>query len=601
MIESGRGVEETARPSWLRGRRRGIWLLVACVAVAAIGVGSWAVGSRIQSSSEAAAKADPPEASWITAPVELRQLSSTVIQRGDVQPEILIEIGAPLSVTGTPVVTGVAGAVGDEVAEGAKVVEVSGRPVFVMTGAVPVYREMRPGMAGSDIGQLQAGLTRLGCAADIDAGTYASATKSCVADLYARFGYSAMSTSATDEAGLAAARQAVIDAQATLDDAQFALDRAMAGPQSSTVTAAKVAVTDAKRGLDDATAAAATSVADAQRMLDEAIAGGARSVADAVAAQAVAKAALDRLLADPEALAADVAEARVTSDEASSAVATAQFEIDSAVAAAQSALTTAQRNGESSVAAALGAVQVADANYADVTRQQGAAPESVALLRATQARDQAVASLTALDAVTGAVVPQGEVVFVPSLPARIVSTPASLGGSVSSAGDPATGAAPANSSLVTLAAGELLVTTSVRSSDAGLVRVGMDVEILDELNNVTIPARVRSLASEPVTGDDGALGYLAVIQGLAAMAPSLTGSNVRLTFTAAATEGEVLVVPLAAVSADVSGAARVQRLDGEGVVVDVPVSAGLSADGYLEVTPLDEHALQAGDIVVVGR
>ena len=155
--------------------------------------------------------------------------------------------------------------------------------------------------------------------------------------------------------------------------------------------------------------------------------------------------------------------------------------------------------------------------------------------------------------------------------------------------------------MVALAAGNLQVTTTVRSADVGLIRVGMAVEILDEVTNATAAGTVTSLSKDPVTSSDGSLGYPAVIRGVKALPATLTGSNVRLTFTAAATAGNVLVVPVAAVSADATGSARVQMLDGNGVLTDISVVAGLSADGFIQITPSTPSSLRAGDAVVVGR
>jgi len=75
---------------------------------------------------------------------------------------------------------------------------------------------------------------------------------------------------------------------------------------------------------------------------------------------------------------------------------------------------------------------------------------------------------------------------------------------------------------------------------------------------------------------------------------------VRLTVQAAATEGEVLVVPISAVYADADGATAVLKLLDDGTQQRVVVTAGVSGDGYVAVTPVEEGALVAGDRVVVG-
>ena len=70
----------------------------------------------------------------------------------------------------------------------------------------------------------------------------------------------------------------------------------------------------------------------------------------------------------------------------------------------------------------------------------------------------------------------------------------------------------------------------------------------------------------------------------------------RLTVPFKSTRKAQLVVPLSAVSLGPDGASRVQRSDG-GTLRFVPVEPGLSADGYVAVTP--DGPLAVGDLVVV--
>jgi multidrug efflux pump subunit AcrA (membrane-fusion protein) len=82
----------------------------------------------------------------------------------------------------------------------------------------------------------------------------------------------------------------------------------------------------------------------------------------------------------------------------------------------------------------------------------------------------------------------------------------------------------------------------------------------------------------------------------------LTGSNLRVTITAASTQTEALVVPLAAVSSAGDGTTRVSIVAGPNASpVDVAVDVGLSADGFVVVEPVVAGALGEGDLVVVGR
>ena len=80
----------------------------------------------------------------------------------------------------------------------------------------------------------------------------------------------------------------------------------------------------------------------------------------------------------------------------------------------------------------------------------------------------------------------------------------------------------------------------------------------------------------------------------------LKGENVRVTIPVQSTAGEVLAVPLAALSAGPGGEARVEVQRSDGDVERVEVEVGLSAGGFAEVRTPD-NSLKEGDQVVVGQ
>lgn len=85
----------------------------------------------------------------------------------------------------------------------------------------------------------------------------------------------------------------------------------------------------------------------------------------------------------------------------------------------------------------------------------------------------------------------------------------------------------------------------------------------------------------------------------------LRGTNVRLRIPVASTDGEVIAVPIAALSAGSGGEDRVELLidvrDGHNAETEtVAVEAGLAADGYVEITSSDDRIVE-GAKVVVGR
>jgi peptidoglycan hydrolase-like protein with peptidoglycan-binding domain len=513
------------------------------------------VASSSQSPEQAAARAAEPVASWVTASVEERVLSATLIQRGDVAAEVSVSVGAPVSVEQPAVVTRPAPGVGEAVAEGEVVVEVSGRPVFVLDGDAAMYRSLTPGTSGDDVAQLQVALVRLGYEPDVD-GVFGERTKTAVVGWYRDAGYVPLAAVETADADVAAAEQAVADAVAGVAAAQMALEDLGRGPSALEVTQAEAAVQQAQRSLD---AAREQRVADVQL--------GEESYNAAIRAR-------DRLANDPATPATELEAAELQIQQTGAQLDTTRRSSADAVTSAEEALL-----------------------LATLARDELLAPPDVAaadqaLLVAVAAEIEAQMALAEVQARIGPSVPLGEVIFVPRLPARIRADSSAPAGS---SGE--------RTSLVELSGGKLIVTTTIRPDDAKLVRVGMPVELLDETTSTSYSARVEAIADEPQTGADGQLGLPTVIAADSPLPDTLAGANLRITITSASTEQETLVVPVAAVSSAADGTTHVS------VVTDVDdpeprqvaATAGLSADGFVAITPTDPDTLGVGDLVVVGR
>lgn len=566
-----------------------------------VAVSAWLAGSRVQSPAQAAARAAAPVPSLVTAPVELRVLSSTVITRGDVVPAVSIEVmGAGAGGQsggggdGAGVVTAVFVQRGDDVDAGDRVVEMAGRPVFVFAGATPAYRALRPGMTGPDVAQLQAGLTAGGCDAG-DSGAYDEATKSCVELMYSDAGYGLVRGSETEVADLAAAEAAVAESQDALAAALNALEAASAPAASGEVSSAQAAVDEAQRGYDAAVREQPELVADAVAEVDAALA------------------ALNGVLAGSDPDAATSAGGPVADGQGSEggetggtgagaeggAVGTGVAGREAARRALADALDgvdDAVQEGADAVASADSALVSANDALADVIAAPDVSAERLAVDHAATAVERATEHLADLEAVSGAVVPYGEVVFVPELPARIDEVSAIVGQSAGGSGDPPGGSA----SLATVASPTLRATVSIPQASRDLVREGTEVDMFDELTGETVAGAVSSIGEHIETSaTSGQPGYPAVIE--ADLPEEWSGRNVRVTFTAASTDHEVLVVPSAAVSSAADGATRVQVERTDGTVATVAVIAGLSADGFVEVAPVDDGALGEGERVVIGE
>ena len=120
-----------------------------------------------QSPAEIAAASRPPALSTITAPVERRTLDAKVVTRGTVAAASAVDVecqpvAAGASAATKPVFTRHPPAPGTAVSEGELLAEVNGRPVLLLQGDTPAFRELAPGAKGADVSQLQAALGRLG-------------------------------------------------------------------------------------------------------------------------------------------------------------------------------------------------------------------------------------------------------------------------------------------------------------------------------------------------------------------------------------------------------------------------------------------------------
>jgi hypothetical protein len=199
-------------------------------------------------------------------------------------------------------------------------------------------------------------------------------------------------------------------------------------------------------------------------------------------------------------------------------------------------------------------------------------------------------------------VPLGEVVFVSALPATVNSLNAEIGQPVGSSAEQNPFGDQGSGGLAVLATSALQIETLVPPADAELLEAGMDVELInDSLGSDPIPGELESLGDQVVQSDDGQDRGLPAVVTADAIPRSWTGANVRVTFTAAATADAVLVVPVAALSSGADGEARVEVLAGDGTVTSVAVTAGLSTEGFVEVTPIGDGQLHEGDQVIVGN
>lgn len=499
--------------------KRVLWLLLVVVLVAGAAAGGWYAASRTKTPAEIAAEAEPPEPSLIAAPVELIEISTSLLLRGDVlfdEPETIVSGG--VAVEGlAPVVTMIP-TVGSELAEGSVMYEISGRPTFVFQGELPLFRDLRPGDDGEDIAQFQEALVRSGYSPGPIDGIYGSQTQAAVEALYRDAGYEALGPSEVEWETIELASDAV-------EQAQQVYDAALKARVAAQTAANELAVAEA------AEAVAAKDLALAQDRLEQAVGG-----------------------THPD---------------------TDQPPTDGELAELESEVSNAQDIYDQSLertAAAVLAVEIAGP-------VQAITAENKAL---TDARRD----LSELHASIGTVVPTSEITFVGVLPIRVDEL-------LVARGDSGAGG------IMSVSGSRLAIDSAVSIDESDSVEVGATVDIEQARLGIFVTGTVAWKADR--TGTDGAQPDEYALEILPdEVIPELAGTNVKITIPIRSTGGEVLAVPLSALTATAGGDAIVTVVAEDGSVRTVTVKAGLSSSGLVQVDVLDGE-LSEGDQVVIGQ
>jgi hypothetical protein len=151
---------------------------------------------------------------------------------------------------------------------------------------------------------------------------------------------------------------------------------------------------------------------------------------------------------------------------------------------------------------------------------------------------------------------------------------------------------------MTVTSSRLVVESAVSAADAKLVREGGAVAIRAPESNVDGTGTVTQVATTPGTnGVDPQRYFMEVTPS--GLDVGLAGASVVQTISVQSTAGEVLAVPVAALSMASDGSTRVQVQSGRAPARYVTVEPGLAAKGLVAVTPV-QGDLAPGDLVVVG-
>lgn len=471
---------------WFSGPWTGSRLVALIAGVAVLSLLAGVVLMQfIVSPAELAARAAPPKAGPVTAPIEERKIENTVVSRGEVTYADAVD--AQIDAAGLSeraVVTGQVPQPGKILKAGDIALEIAGRPVIVLAGELPAYRSMSIGQRGPDVLQLKQALTALGLSAgDTSNNVFEGDTSNAIGALYERLGY---------------------PAPVAPDSAQGATDA------ESGVRNAELALTQAQVALSQANEAKSKDVRSEQAAVDSA------------------------------------------------------------------------------------AAELEKAREALVKAQEAAMPT----------------------------MPSAEVLFLSSLPRRVDEVRVKRG-------DVLQGTA------MTVSGATLTVTGTVAKQDAELLSKGLPAtfapaggaELKATVTRIDKPGTKTegsgqggSASADAGSGDSGGSGgdapkssdrytvFLDPGNLTAEQIEQLRGTNVRLKIPVASTKGEVLSVPIAALSTGSGGENRVELLisskqngkDRTDETATVTVKAGLAADGYVEISSADPR-IKAGAKVVVGR
>jgi hypothetical protein len=228
-------------------------------------------------------------------------------------------------------------------------------------------------------------------------------------------------------------------------------------------------------------------------------------------------------------------------------------------------------------------------------------------------------------------VPMTDVIFLPSLPAKVIAV------------NGAKGQQPGQPFLELAVRGSLALTGELPPAYAAQVKPGLKVRILDEVTGIHATGTIADIGTAttitPIgaivnvgggstsVGSAGSTGAGSTGSGSTGTSGSsnsgsatnpggtpfipltvdpskplpatLNGENVLVTVETGRTEGPVLTVPVAAIVTTGSGTSYVTVVGADGKQAQVPVTPGISENGYVQVTSATGHKLAAGDSVVV--
>jgi peptidoglycan hydrolase-like protein with peptidoglycan-binding domain len=179
------------------GQRAGLrfWLALLVLGLTLVAVAFWA-GTLATSPAAIQRQYAPAPRTLLTASVVLRRLTQTLTVPGSITTGRVYKVnfGSVSVPNAQPIVTARPPHPGSVIGEGSLLAQVAGRPIFALTGATPMYRDLTVGDSGRDVAQLQDNLAALGFPASDSPGVYGRSTAAAVRAFYLSAEYAPATT-----------------------------------------------------------------------------------------------------------------------------------------------------------------------------------------------------------------------------------------------------------------------------------------------------------------------------------------------------------------------------------------------------------------------
>jgi hypothetical protein len=172
-------------------RRRRLVIVLSMAALLGLTLAAVMVARSARSPGQIASSATPPGPSTVTVPVTAEPHTLTAVATGSVSEQVVARLATPQSPAAEgalPVLTKVLVSAGDSFSLGDVVAEISGRPLIVLPGRFPLYRDIHRGDTGPDVLQLRRGLAAVGLTRQAGS-TWDASAEQALGQLYASRGY----------------------------------------------------------------------------------------------------------------------------------------------------------------------------------------------------------------------------------------------------------------------------------------------------------------------------------------------------------------------------------------------------------------------------